>query len=391
VNRTTVARVLAVIVASLSISVLFWPNSAPEEAAATTTTLLVNSSVPWVDRTTPVNDEFEPSEWERRVAVLEEWVVENRGLQFISPPRLEFQDQDSVLELSESIYAAIDLSSYDLATPLFGPQDASSGIDWSVLYLHAPLVIQTELTEIVTSEYLIPRLVAELTEQHHGYREDLVRLLESGLVGDQYEALATLVIGDAFFVGSGYGFYLATGIDWEPDSGCMQAFLVLFRSAFDAGTAYVCSLYAEGGWEAVDAAYADPPESTAEILGIACEPPADAAMTPLPRWPVLFYAQRGPIWFNATLGPTLGDISSISGWCADHQRVVGTDSARILIMDIWLGTPDDAEIIETETIDHFLTMEDPDLDALVVRDGTWVGIAVTRSDVDLCAELPGWC
>jgi hypothetical protein len=71
--------------------------------------------------------------------------------------------------------------------------------------------------------------------------------------------------------------------------------------------------------------------------------------------------------------------------------VVGTDSARILIMDIWLGTPDDAEIIETETIDHFLTMEDPDLDALVVRDGTWVGIAVTRSDVDLCAELPGWC
>ena len=36
VNRTTVARVLAVIVALLSISVLFWPNSDPKEAAAGT-------------------------------------------------------------------------------------------------------------------------------------------------------------------------------------------------------------------------------------------------------------------------------------------------------------------------------------------------------------------
>ncbi len=35
---------------------------------------------------------------------------------------------------------------------------------------------------------------------------------------------------------------------------------------YDAGLRYVCSRYEEGGWEAVDRAYADPPGSTAELL-----------------------------------------------------------------------------------------------------------------------------
>ena len=35
---------------------------------------------------------------------------------------------------------------------------------------------------------------------------------------------------------------------------------------YAAGFAYVCGLYAEGGWEAVDDAYRNPPASTAELL-----------------------------------------------------------------------------------------------------------------------------
>ena len=35
---------------------------------------------------------------------------------------------------------------------------------------------------------------------------------------------------------------------------------------YDTGLQFVCDLFAEGGWEAVDAAYRDPPESTAQVL-----------------------------------------------------------------------------------------------------------------------------
>lgn len=38
------------------------------------------------------------------------------------------------------------------------------------------------------------------------------------------------------------------------------------RFPYEAGLVYVCELYAGGGWQAVDAAYADPPDGTVEIL-----------------------------------------------------------------------------------------------------------------------------
>jgi hypothetical protein len=38
------------------------------------------------------------------------------------------------------------------------------------------------------------------------------------------------------------------------------------RFPYEEGMSFVCDLYAEGGWEAVDRAYADPPVSTAQVL-----------------------------------------------------------------------------------------------------------------------------
>jgi hypothetical protein len=45
---------------------------------------------------------------------------------------------------------------------------------------------------------------------------------------------------------------------------------------YEAGLRYVCSRYEDGGWEAVDRAYADPPQSTAELLDPAAGPIAPA-------------------------------------------------------------------------------------------------------------------
>jgi hypothetical protein len=210
------------------------------------------------------------------------------------------------------------------------------------------------------------------------------------MIGDEFDALRTLVIGDGMFTGAGYNFYLSTGREWVPaEGGCLPPRTRAFRSWWSAGEDYVCRLYEEGGWARVNQAYEDPPESTAEILGIACDA-GDTPMTPMPDWPVLFEASRGPLWFSIMLGQLGGDISGISGWCADYQRVVGTALSRIMVMEIWLGSPDDALIVERETLEFFAAT-DEELESLVVRDGAWVGIASTYSLLNLCAELPAWC
>jgi hypothetical protein len=60
-----------------------------------------------------------------------------------------------------------------------------------------------------------------------------------------------------------------------------------------------------------------------------------------------------------------------------------------MVMEIWLGTEVDARIVEEETLEFFAAAED--IESLVVRDGSWVGIASTLSTLDLCSQLPGWC
>ena len=48
------------------------------------------------------------------------------------------------------------------------------------------------------------------------------------------------------------------------------------RFPYEEGLTYVCHRYAQGGWSAVDAAYADPPASTLEILFPEQEPAGSA-------------------------------------------------------------------------------------------------------------------
>lgn len=65
---------------------------------------------------------------------------------------------------------------------------------------------------------------------------------------------------------------------------------------YTAGTSYVCDRFAEGGWEAVDAAIADPPRTTHEIMfpGSAAGPPAD------------LHEPAGPAGFERVVQRTFG-------------------------------------------------------------------------------------
>jgi hypothetical protein len=364
-------------------------GTAPTPVAATT--VPISTTFPWVDRTTPGADDLEPSVLEQRVAALQPWLEETRGLRAPYPPAVRLLDADGrdAWEAARRDAAVIEWPDYELVYPFFGRLGPDEW--WPVwTYASGTIVVEAELTELAPSQTLVERMVPELTNWGYSHTQAMAVLLYRGMIGDEFDALRTLVIGDGMFTGAGYNFYLSTGREWVPaEGGCLPPRTRAFRSWWSAGEDYVCRLYEEGGWARVNQAYEDPPESTAEILGIACDV-LDAPMTPMPDWPVLFEAPRGPLWFSMMVGGDVGgDISRIGGWCADHQRVVGTALSRIMVMEIWLGTEVDARIVEEETLEFFAAAED--IESLVVRDGSWVGIASTLSTLDLCSQLPGWC
>ncbi len=106
---------------------------------------------------------------------------------------------------------------------------------------------------------------------------DLGRL--DDLSGDEATAFVALVEGDATLVGQRFG---VEAFDLEEQQALINDpalaasleqlaqfpyFLTAaLRFSYEAGLAFVCDLYAEGGWDAVDAAYAEPPTTSAEIM-----------------------------------------------------------------------------------------------------------------------------
>lgn len=384
-RRLLVGAVIAVCVV---IVFLFGTGTEPSPEAATTVPM--STTLPWVDRTTPSDIDPDTSALEQRVAALLPWVEENRGLPFLRPLDIKVFDEHGRDALAQEIRDSKDYEwpAYELVTPFFGVEFGPDDW-WGLSTLTESLVIPIEFVEFLDSTTLVALLVPSLTNQHHHHLERMDALLRSGSVGDELDALRTLVSGDAGFIWSGFGFAMATGEDWIPAfGGCL--------ATWQAGESYVCNLYEEGGWDRVNQEYTDPPRSTAEILGIECTV-EHMPLTPV-DWPVRFEGSRGPLWLSNMLSQLGGDIGGIKGWCADYQRVFGDGTLQFLVMEIWLGSPEDALIVETATREHFAAVDEsfsatpPRIKSLIVRDGSWVGIASTvLSDSDLCVELPSWC
>jgi hypothetical protein len=160
---------------------------------------------------------------------------------------------------------------------------------------------------------------------------------------------------------------------------------------YEIGTAYVCQLFQQGGWELVNATYEQPPRSTAEILGIACDP-VDPIVTATPTdWDVVFDDARGPLWFGSMATTRGADMTGLSSWCADRQRIFETPGgALVMIMDIWVGNETDAELVSQAAEQVFMST-DLETVHLITRTDDWIGIASASEDLPLCELLPAWC
>jgi hypothetical protein len=112
---------------------------------------------------------------------------------------------------------------------------------------------------------------------------------------------------------------------------------------YETGLQFVCDLFAEGGWDAVDAAYRDPPESTAQVLFpdryLADEQPVEppeigihALLAPWRRAAVVEFGAAQLEWlFSAPGGDpgrALGDPRAEAGEWAGGQLRLWTNGPR---------------------------------------------------------------
>lgn len=136
---------------------------------------------------------------------------------------------------------------------------------------------------------------------------------------------------------------------------------------YDEGSTFVAEIFLEGGWDAVDDMYADPPTTTEQILHPEkyLEGEEGIVVTvddPMPRlgdgWELLDEDVMGEFSTDVFLrnggarGRDAGDASE--GWGGDAYLVVGNDEETALIWESVWDTEDDAEeffeiLVETES------------------------------------------
>lgn len=143
------------------------------------------------------------------------------------------------------------------------------------------------------------------------------------------------------------------------DSSALDESPAIFRETllfpYDEGADFVDQLYQDGGWEAVDAAYANPPQSTEQILhpesyyagegpvAVDLYDPRDALGS---DWEILDLNVMGELITGIFLNSDGVDSDeaelAAEGWGGDRYVVIGTDDAAETAL-IWRSAWDSVE------------------------------------------------
>jgi hypothetical protein len=196
--------------------------------------------------------------------------------------------------------------------------------------------------------------------------------------GDAARAALALVEGGATlamqqFAGTSLGPMAQLRMGMDPAIAESQAQLETFPHhlqrelvfPYETGLAFACGLHADGGWDAVDAAYADLPTTTAEIL-----------------WPQR-YGQGG--------GPGAGDLTfSATPTGFEDERTTTFGAAELL----WLleAPGGDPEAAPEDARARAAAWDGGTLRLLTRGADTAVGLAIAQrpGEPDLCESLASW-
>jgi hypothetical protein len=260
-----------------------------------------------------------------------------------------------------------DIELYDLFLRLYTEQIAGFyDPETEQIYVIADVGPMGEMERLTYAH----EFVHALQDQHYdlealGFSDDADEEYDSEYLG----AMRALVEGDASllesqFLGAYYSPEQLLALmeeSLEIDSSVLDSVPDVLREAlffpYNYGESFVEALYAEGGWAAVDAAYANPPLSIEQILHPerywAGDAPQLVAVPPLTDtlgagWRMVDEDIMGEYFTRYYLAQQVpADEAEVAaeGWGGDrflvHRRE--TDQALVLVFRTLWDTPDDAE------------------------------------------------
>lgn len=337
-----------------------------------------------------------PAELEEQLIELEAWTSRTRGLEQLRPVARDFPTRAETIAYLEDLYSRElppeeaerlslfygalgllpdDISIVDVYLTLLNSQvagfyDPDTQTMNVIPILGDDVGLDLSITEQI---YYVHEFVHALQDQHF----DLNALLDDEVNINQPDralALTSLVEGDASAVMQGYTQALAEESPMAVFSILLEGFAsgglalpegvpdVLVRELlfpYEGGMAFVITVYQEGGWEAVDALYANPPVTSEQVLHpekyLAGEAGASVALGDLglgESWTQAWDTTLGEYYLRELL--LVRDIgfgtasNAAAGWGGDALEIYANDAGQAAwALRVTWDTPDD----QTEFVD----------------------------------------
>jgi uncharacterized iron-regulated protein len=177
-------------------------------------------------------------------------------------PQEDFQATLRKLEKEIAAVRGLPFKSPVTAKIIARPKDVAKSTQGYYSIKDKTLYVYDDIAGAYERGVLIHEMVHALQDQHFG----LAKLHQTGFNSDAELALAALIEGDATFT-----MIEMLKKDQPKVAGMLDVSLALAKDVerafvYSQGARYVKALKDKGGWEAVNAAYRNPPRSTAAVL-----------------------------------------------------------------------------------------------------------------------------
>ncbi len=368
------------------------PGSSTTEADSTTTTSAPATSIP-PDSIPGTNSASIPdsvaASMRAQIGVIILDVEESRALPFLEIPTVTILDQeeftarvnsqleedldDEEIATQDAMFTLLgmldeDVDLRDLLVDLYTEQVAGF-YDPEAREMVVPVSVDgiTPLQEIVIAH----ELVHALTDQHFEFNAEYETRVEQG-TGDDVSGILALVEGDATYQ---QFLYLESFDPAKAARAALEAFTI-DTSVLDAAPAWIQkdlafpyeqglvfagSLVEQGGLEAIDRAYQDPPISSEQILDpnkyLRNEQPSqlDPLNVQLDGWELADEKSMGEWGVRLLLTDTLrpGELAQVaSGWGNDTYRFFTRDGDAAFVWSYAAESVADAEDLTNALITH---------------------------------------
>jgi hypothetical protein len=332
-------------------------------------------------------------EVDRLIALTEEL----RELEFLSPPvvtvvtrqelaervRADLAEDLEDIATSEKVYRLLGLvgPELDLAEiyqDLYGEQVAGF-YDGDAGELVVPA--DTATFSLLQQSTMVHELTHALTDQHFGMWDSYQALVDAERF-DEATALLAMIEGDAVLTEALFYETLDQGeqsdlLDdsLDVDRDVLDRAPLFVRDGlvfpYEAGFRFILGLFVEGGHDAVDAVYDQPPLSTESVFDLSLESPISIEETVVATagyevdsngsWGALSWK----LMFDQIIG---GDPTAVDGWGGD-RAIVYTDGLNVMMTLEFEGdTAADAEEM-LEALDRYFSAVSGE--EAVISDGVW--------------------